>query len=271
MKTYQIVFSVIFLALLCVIWGSEIGRLIPLLGLEESVSLGDWGDSYGAINAFVSSLALLGIGLTVKAQHQTNLRQEKESNRTEFERRFFTIFGLIRELRKELEFSKLAQPYSPIASNSVSTVSKVTPQSSRKVVPLKGAEALKQVYTTIDKSVKKSNLIKTPQDLKRVYDFHVNRKHEGEFGPYFRMIYTILREIDREQHITEEEKIKMSRLVRSQMSSHEAIILGMNGLTEQSRDLKNYIEKYRMLKYSKDGDIKEILKTTYEECAFTER
>lgn len=271
---FTFVFVIVSLAvvLVCLAWGWWSVPLGELLALDtQSVSLGDWGDSFAALNTAFSGLAFVGIAATIYLQIQVNKKHKIDLQKGEFERTFFQIFGLIRELRKELVFSSPASrrmsrnAFNVPASGSFN----YNPKPEK---PKVGSEAMKAAYHEI-----KSSLLGSVKDgdladyIVRVYEVKVNRHCEAEFSPYFRAIYSLLKRIDQAYFLDENEKLEYSRLLRSQMNSYEAIILGVNGLTVSSKDLKAYVERFRMLKYAKEGEVKELLKSKYSENTFISR
>ena len=243
-----------FIILICTAWwGDSVIFVGDHFGADVSmVTLGDWGDAFAPLNSIFSGLAFLGVAATVYLQRKNNRQLEKSEGKREFERFFFQIFPLVRELRSELAFQETKRSSSrAFGPNRLRT----------------GSSAIKAAYNEIlnllyEQGIEKSNSI-TRERLARVYNVIVNRKNEAEFSPYFRAVYTILKRIDKCDYLSDFEKIEYSRLVRSQMTGHEAALLGLNGLSENSKDLDKYVTKYRMLKYSKSGAIRNALEQAY--------
>ncbi|OYU18668.1 MAG: hypothetical protein CFE34_09445 [Rhodobacteraceae bacterium PARR1] len=262
-----IVFLASIVIILCFWWADQALHLGAWMGLEvDKVTIGDWGDSFSALNTAFSGLALLGLGATVYQQLKFSERQRIEVGKAEFERLFFQMFSLIRELRGELRFSNRSTvrdfptiPFSAVDSS----------ESKEKL----GVDAIKSAYYSITRAIDAPELQKKkrPLEVERVYNAVVNRRFEAEFSPYFRAIYSLLRSIDTSRHLTQEDRLYYSRLLRSQMTSHEVILLGLNGLSKNSKDLEKYIVKYRMLKYSADGVVKLKLRQRYPQETFSGR
>ncbi|MFC3631719.1 putative phage abortive infection protein [Paracoccus angustae] len=265
--------TVIFL---CAWWGDAVVALGTKMGLHvEKVSLGDWGDSFSALNTAFSGMALVGIGATIYMQLQFSRRQQVENGKSEFERVFFQLFGLIRELRNELRFSPDAAKTSfrKLKGMSGGGFSVIDHADQSNFTEKKGVEAIKAAFLEISKSLEAqlSSGASSLRTVERIYRVTVNRRYEPEFSPYFRAIYSLLKRIDSSVYLSSNEKLDYSRLVRSQMTSQEAILLGLNGLSSESKDLMDYIIKYRMLKYSQEGNVKNELRKLYPEEAFKGR
>lgn len=256
------------LLIICIGWGFEYARISGVLGLGlDGLSIGDWGDSFSALNAVFSGAALIGLGATIYLQLQFAQRQIADNGKAEFERVFFQLLKLIRELRSDLVFTErssgLRSEYSREIDRIYPKVSGsygVGPDTKPKISTGTDAiySAFRVVTNKIDKRLVAGDQISEKQ-LAQIYNVTVNRYHEAEFGPYFRSIYSLLKRIDSSRYLSETEKLDYSRLLRSQMTSHEAILLGLNSIAPHSKDLKHYVESYRMLKYSASGRIREEL------------
>lgn len=68
-----------------------------------------------------------------------------------------------------------------------------------------------------------------------------------------------------------EEKIRYGNILRSQLTTFEVGLAGLNGLTKMANDFKSLIEEYRLLKYISNGRIKAELRKHYSENAFKGR
>ncbi len=66
------------------------------------------------------------------------------------------------------------------------------------------------------------------------------------FSHYFRYLYRILKVID-ESGLNDADKIKFSRIVRSQLSDYELLIIFYNCQSEYGKNLIPYVLKYRLL------------------------
>jgi len=261
---------IIIICFACCYYAVSVGRFI---GLDlEPTSLGDWGDSFGTLNSAFSGLALLGLAATVYLQIKSTQRQQRETGKAEFERVFFQIFALIRELRDELRFSPDSST-KRIASTLMAGRPSFTPVKEDEHSEVNGVEAIRKAHLEITKKliVAKKRGKLTKQTASRYYNVVVNRRYEPEFSPYFRAIYSLLKRISSNQHLSSEEKWDYGRLLRSQMTSQEACLLGLNGLSKHSKDLSDYIIQFRMLKYSQDGIIRDLLQEAYPTETFRGR
>lgn len=249
----------------CLWWADSAIKVGYYFGVtEKRISLGDWGDAFAPLNTLFSGLAFLSVAATVRLQATFNKRSTLQSGKAEFERTYFQIFSLIRELRSELCYSK-ATPSPAILTNST--------KMQRIYKQYHGLDAIKTAYHDVDRRVEKEvqNGPITAERIAKIYNVIVNRRNEAEFSPYYRAVYSLLKRIDVCPFLDETDKLDYSRLLRSQITSHEAVLIGLNGVSPHSKDLKLYLEKYRMLKYAHEGATKSELRKLYHPETFRGR
>lgn len=266
-----LILGFVLVLIICGAWGDYILDIGAGIGLSmEETSIGDWGDSFSALNTAFSGFAFVGIAGTIFLQVRATKERTNERGREEFERVFFQIFGLIRELRKEIEFEPAPAKVSGVSPRPIVGTGAVgVSLAAKSATPITkyGNDAIKAAYNEVKRAFSRSSR----PDLQRSYKVIVNRKSEAAFSPYFRAVYSLLRKIHGSTFLTMPEKLEYSRLLRSQMTSYEAAILGINGLTKESKDLRDYIIFFRMPKYCKAGEIREALKEHYPIDAFRGR
>ncbi|WP_162249992.1 putative phage abortive infection protein [Methylobacterium sp. Leaf456] len=86
----------------------------------------------------------------------------------------------------------------------------------------------------------------------------------------FQAFFTILYRIKNEPNITEEEKFSYGNLVRGQLSQYEVALAGLNGLSNVSKDFRDLITYFIILKYT-TGTRRKVLLPHYKESAFSGR
>lgn len=110
----RILFSVVFLVLVCVIigvWWYSTEFIEHRFSKHEE--RGTFGDQFGAINSLFSGLALAGIIITILLQSRELSLQRKELSQTrevfnqqKFETTFFQLLNLIERNHRSLEFNQ---------------------------------------------------------------------------------------------------------------------------------------------------------------------
>ena len=82
--------------------------------------------------------------------------------------------------------------------------------------------------------------------LVEIYDFYFH-VHQSDLGHYFRNLFYIIRYIENCK-IREGEKVEFIKILRSQLSNYEILLLAYNGLHHNGKEFYIYIEKYELLK-----------------------
>jgi hypothetical protein len=91
--------------------------------------------------------------------------------------------------------------------------------------------------------------------VQEAYEDFCQGKYKDAMGNYFRLLYHILRYIDRSKSILDwKERKQLARLIRAHLSEPEFHLLFWNGLTKHGEKMFPLIEKYDMLQnYSFDA------------------
>jgi hypothetical protein len=99
----------------------------------------------------------------------------------------------------------------------------------------------------IDESLYDSAHNKSSKDLlMKIYD-HYYQLHQSDLGHYFRNLYYIVRYIEK-SNIRKSQKTEFIKMLRSQLSNYELLLLAYNGLSSYGEKFYTYIEKYHLLK-----------------------
>lgn len=216
-------------------------------------TVGQWGDSFGALNALFAAFAFLGVLGTLAMQQRQIRDAAKETHRQKFDDVFFRLIALLREARSEVR-------YTPLTSNS--------PREHQGPKALRSALGDAEYYL-LDKRPLERPL--RAIEIANIYANNVHKRGEAGLGPYFRLIYTVLRRVHDDPHLSEAEKISYGNLLRGQLGSPEIGLLALNGLTKDSKNLSDYIHQFRMLKYLPAGITKRAIEAFYGPEAFQAR
>lgn len=249
---------------LCVYYYNFIGvdtsryETIPLEGK------GQIGDSWGMFTSIFSALAFWGL-LTTLIFQATSLTQAKTEASEQIERYkkqqiedvFFRMLNIHAELVKDIDLKKsdslitiasgrdsftvfynqLIQMYA--ASRAISKWAKSHPNDASSKSYLNFCNKNKSL---VDKA---SNV-----DEMNVIFFAYNNfwlKYRSDLGHYFRFLFNLFKYVDNAD-LDFNDKVKYAKIIRSQLSDYELIIIFYNGLSEKGMDkLKPIIEKYTLL------------------------
>lgn len=250
--------------------GATIATWIAGRAITADTALGAWGDSFGALNATVSTLAFVGVLITLRLQGRGLREQAQDQHRQRFEASFFELLKLLREARRELQFYNTPQFEHARSENKYTTFSAATTgrlPSHGKVDPIAAADLEIHFQLLEGRGLKRCR----KDDLVNVYMRYVHSASESTVAPYFRIIYSILDRVRQDEVLSRDDKIRYTNLVRSQLSSAEVLLLGVNSLTPVSADMKALVTEFRMLKYLPDSSMRDLLRRFHDPVAFTGR
>lgn len=245
---------------------------------------GQWGDTFGALNALFAAAGFIAIVFTLRLQANDLRRQQIQINTAQidqqqqrFERTFFELLHLLRDERLQLRFEH-SEKYRTIghmptrASHVMAASPGRTPFAVKKRNMLEGRMAVRGAVKEVLFYVSKGkNSPYTEKSLLSSYIRHVHSRYESSLGPYFRLIYTLLYRIKHEKSLSSEDKTRYGNLLRSQLSSYEISLTALNALAPFSKDLKSLITEFRLLKYMPPGNLRESLEKIYPIEAFLPR
>ncbi|WP_425903594.1 putative phage abortive infection protein [Agrobacterium radiobacter] len=213
----------------------------------RSETLGQWGDTFGALNSLFAGLAAIGVVATLHLQRQALAAQKHDQARQRFESHFFQLLALLRELRSEIK-------YKPSA------------------VELIGSDAIAYFSGLLKReSDEGSAEISSKDALAAVYRSKVHQTAEASLGAYFRTLFNILRLTSEENSLSIDDKEMYGNLVRAQLSTDDLCILGFNGFMKESGQLSAYIREFRLLKYMPASNIRSIFLLHYGDAALRGR
>ncbi|WP_413708569.1 putative phage abortive infection protein [Rhizobium sp. Rhizsp82] len=221
---------------------------------------GAWGDSFGAFSAFFGAIGFAGVIVTLVQQGAVIKQQQEEVHRQRFEATYFELLELLRAARSEVRFRQ-SEDY------------RLSNKSSRKKSSLEeGPGAFRAAMFEFKFWLSREEIPqhrRTAIDvLGRLYRKRVHQRYESTFGPYFRLLYTILWRLKEDKKLSSEERRRYANLLRAQLTSFEVGLAGFNGLMEQAKNLDELLTDFRMLKYYPSGEVRKALEKVYLPKAF---
>ncbi len=104
-----------------------------------------------------------------------------------------------------------------------------------------------EILDSFDETLKKNTINKEGKNLLvAIYD-HYYHIHQSDLGHYFRNLYYIVRYIDK-SNLRKSDKIEFIKILRSQISNYELLLLAYNGLHPLGEKFHKYIMDYEILK-----------------------
>lgn len=233
------------------------------VGNRDTVSAGQWGDSFGAFNALFGALGFSAVLGTLLLQARALKHQQNDQHRQRFESSFFQLLTLMRELRREISYRYSTDYREANASRKLGLTS--TKEGLQAI-----GIAVSALRFWINQQRREGKTLDA-EDISKIYTYRVHRRFESQFGPYFRIIYTMLYRIRKDSVLTDEEKNRYGNLLRSQLTSQEVFLTAVNGLSPFSKDLADHITHFRLLKYLPEGSRRRTLVGAYPPEAFAAR
>lgn len=93
--------------------------------------------------------------------------------------------------------------------------------------------------------------VKNIQGIKAKYDMFSDNLHD--LDSYFCYLYRIIKFVDGKEFLTKEEKSNYIDILRAGLSSYEVLILFYNGLSQEDKKMKKFIEHYALLDHLRDN------------------
>ncbi|SHO65841.1 Putative phage abortive infection protein [Pseudoxanthobacter soli DSM 19599] len=200
---------------------------------DNAQEMGAWGDFFGPISALFSGLSFAGVIFTLFYQISSFRKQEYASHRDRFEATFFQMIELLNKSRNEI------------------TIGPPVYQST-----FRGYEAISNIVRIIKESdyINSFSFYMEDEDSSKLllsFEFRsdVFDAYHTIIGPYFRIMYNILRIIYSDDVLREPDKIFYANLFRASLNADELALTALNGLMPESADLSKYIRHFHLLKY----------------------
>jgi len=223
----------IFVAVLVVVtgvwlaWEPVLIHFWPYARSDNLASRGQFGDSYGGLNTLFTGWAFAGVGFTIylqlaenRAREEERRQQDKEREKREadriveiFEDRFFRLTDVLRSHIQSASFDKFS-----------------------------GKSGLSLL---VEEQAPSHPNDATIADAVRRY-LKEYRGYKNTLGPYFRILYRIIKYVD-QSPIADKESY--TGIVRAELGNAELWLLALNCLTEYGSKFKPLVEKYHLLKH----------------------
>lgn len=240
---------------------------------------GSWGDSFGPFSAIISALGTVLLVVTLAMQRKATASQADDLYKQRFESSFFELLKLLREIRSELTFRYSPQYIVSRDINAKRDQLDVLRFSDLRLVANQTEESYFKGHSAIDAAVREYRFFIKYVSIKRtsrelfgsVYIEKMQPRVEPSFSPYFRLVYTILDRLQGDKVLNDREKYSYSRLLRSQLTSHELSLLAINATSSVAKDMFDLLIEYRMLKYHPESSLHKKLRIIYRNEAFEAR
>ena len=258
-----------------ILWGISIivlCRLLPDIGER-----GQFGDSFGAVNALFAGFAFAGViyAIILQKRELELQREELEATRAEirgqreqlFENFFFQLLGRYSEILNTMAIPgpSLSSPKRNLGTNYYS---------GRECFDLM-LQKLRDIYQPLEERFNAGIQINEDGERELIYKW-LNDKYEKFFpdlqpyvGHYFRHLYNIVEFVDKSASEVVEKKF-YTDLIRAQLSSTELGLLFYHGLSDRGAEFRDLVEKYALFEnIPSEVLIREEHKKLYDQRAYT--
>lgn len=228
---------------------------------DKMAALGQLGDSYGAFNALVGAVTLLGLGVTIVFQLHALKQREEEQALERFDKLFARIMtSLENHVSVMADVTKVANHRTP-ANALVRGKETFRVWSEQIAHDVMGFGAAKQK----DGEAPDPSTTLTLEYLRKSYNDLFDEKHE-DLAPYWRLLYHAFKTIDKAE-IDPAEKGLYADIVRADLTPSQSFLLALNGIGRYGDEFKDLINRYHLLKHM-PGRYRKPLEASYRDSAF---
>lgn len=269
-------YTILFLLVMAVIVIYGLSWIFVDCAYDRGEDRGTFGDKFGAVNALFSGLAFAGLIYTIILQRKELslqreelqlTRKEMEDQTAEFEKQnrtllqqtfentFFQLLNQFETVTNNLEFSYMEDNSSRryIEEDELDTM---LCTSLRKTIS--GRDMFRAVFEDVPHyAIVRDSMLPDGRicmnGMRRVLGSKGMKGYMDSFTPsyfdhYFRLMYRILKFIDRTTLIRDNAKYEYACILRALLSRYELVWLYYNGLSDYGCEkFKPLIEKYAML------------------------
>lgn len=190
---------------------------------------GQFGDTFGVLNALFSGLAFVGVAAAVWFQMKELSEVQTQAIQQSFESKFFGMLELHHEIVSQMTYNE----------------GRVDAATGRRVF-----SGMYAAYAASRMGLHGTNDI-SKQEAKLVYENFYN-SNSAYLGHYFRNLYRIVKLIDDSKV---DDKKTYSGIVRAQLSRDELRLLFYNGFSFRGDKFERLIEKYALMEHLPVADL----------------
>lgn len=241
-------------------WPTTSAKIFPELAGQGVDKLGQFGDSFGALNTLFTGVAFVGLLFTILIQLYE--RREREEERAEekraqyasdFETRFFRLHDSLRQVVGEMIVLRF-------------DTGRAVPEKMGKDIFAHYVEKI--ISQKRNREELTGDATEGLQSWISEYRAFFAGRSQDDLAPYFRMLYRIVCYIEKSAGPN---KYEFTEIVRAELSPSELKLLALNCLTTHGRKFKPLVERYHFLKHLPEDDDyfpKKLFLTAFDLSAF---
>lgn len=220
---------------------------------------GSWGDTFGPYSALTGAIGFALVFATLVQQIIVTKQQQFDQHKQRFEATYFELLGMLRAARSEVRFRQ---------SDEYRSRKKLAKVKKAVEGPAAFRSAMFEFRMWLEDEGHIDDRKEAEKRLGELYRKRVHVRYESTFGPYFRLLYTILWRLNEDKKIEPEERRRYGNLLRAHLTSFEIGLAGFNGLMDQAKNFDELLTEFRMLKYYPSGTVRRALESVYLPKAF---
>lgn len=218
-----------------IIWLSLVGLIIvtslvltpwyisEILRYDQAESAADYGQQFGAVSAFFSGLAFLGVAIAILFQRSELETAKDQFKQQTFENTFFQLLRLHNDIVESMSVFSSGQTW------------------------IEGRRCFREFFNILSGHILHQPVGRAPEEaIKQGYaQFH--NQYQDQVGHYFRNLYHIMKFIEDGKAVNPR---FYAALVKAQLSSHELLLLFYDCLSDLGRKkFKPLVEQFGLLEH----------------------
>ncbi len=217
---------------------------------------GQFGDQFGAVNALFSGLAFAGIIFTILLQRSDLVETRKAIAHERFDTTFFELLKLHMSITENVRTlggvgKEAFESFHEILKGkdaefyAYSSLSKLSRDEVRRIIdnrrvsleeyPTLNNADVNNIKTSLESGIRAlENFLDNDEAMheRKIKDAYILAAENSidDFAHYFRNLYNVIRFVHDAEQITQDEKCRYTKFIRSQLSEAESIVLFYNSI-----------------------------------------
>jgi hypothetical protein len=221
--------AVIFILCIFLVWG-----VFVILQTKDSFNYDQFGDSFGGLTSLFTGLAFAGLLITIQQQREDINLTKQEMKDHQFENILFKMIDVYNDILRDIDLRRKEDKEDRVVSTGRDCFKSFVKE-----------DIMQFIQDECDTNNTSVSACDREALLKQAYEEFWGKRRK-DLGHYFRYLYNIFKYID-ESEQSSENKNKFAKIVRSQLSDYELVMLYFNGISQYGQKFKILIEKYTLL------------------------
>lgn len=191
---------------------------VPFVDVPDSLRKGEFGDSFGTLNALFSGLAFSGVLITLLIQRKDLLEAREQSARQQIESQFYNMLSLQQQIVQAFDLHGRGDKGRVAVGRDCFRT---------------WVKKIKEKYAGLGKHFEYAD---SQERAVKAYGA-IMVENKGDLGLYYRSLYSIFRFVESSDY---SDKKGFPLVVRSLLSDYELVMLYYNCLTDDGEKFKRF-------------------------------